>query len=354
MEQRMHIRRMAEKLRTSPRAIRFYEEKGLIAPEKDPRNRYRLFSERDAWRLQTILALREVGMPVRTVKRVLEAMDKGENSGVRRYLELQRSAMFFEWIRLREMIVTLDGMIDSLENRAPDWEDMYRLTERSKRQRDRRLKWRDRWDFDGQAASYDQRVSRCAEDFDVHRDYDTALDETLRMINPRPGERGLDLGTGTGNLAGRFLAAGAEMAGVDQSWEMLRRCREKHPQMVTRLGNLLAIPFFDQSFDFVVTSYALHHLEEDQKPLALEEMHRVLKPGGRICIADLMFTTEEARRACLRDLSRAGKEYAIAMIEDEYYADRSRLLAWFKARGYRTEARQINEILHLVLAVHPG
>ena len=43
------------------------------------------------------------------------------------------------------MIVTLDGMIDSLENRAPDWEDMYRLTERSKRQRDRRLKWRDRW-----------------------------------------------------------------------------------------------------------------------------------------------------------------------------------------------------------------
>ena len=45
-----------------------------------------------------------------------------------------------------------------------------------------------------------------------------------------------------------------------------------------------------------------------------------------------MFTTEEARRACLRDLSRAGKEYAIAMIEDEYYADRSRLLAWFKAR----------------------
>lgn len=106
MEQRMHIRQLAEKLRTSPRAIRFYEEKGLISPEKDPRNRYRLFSERDAWRLQTILALREVGMPVRAVKRVLEVMDKGENSGVRRYLELQRSAMFFEWIRLREMIVT--------------------------------------------------------------------------------------------------------------------------------------------------------------------------------------------------------------------------------------------------------
>lgn len=354
MKQRMHIRQLAERLRTSPRAIRFYEEKGLISPEKDPHNRYRLFSERDAWRLQTILALREVGMPIRAIKRVLEAMDEGENSGVRRYLELQRSAMYFEWIRLREMIETVDGMIDSTENRTPDWEDIYRLTEQSKRQRDRRLTWRDRWNFDRQAASYDQLVSRNTEGFNVHRDYDTALDETLRIIDPKPGEKGLDLGTGTGNLAGRFLAAGAGMAGVDQSWEMLCRCRKKYPQMTTRLGNLLAIPFFDQSFDFVVTSYALHHLEEDQKLLVLEEMHRVLKPGGRLCIADLMFTSEKTREAYLRDLIRKGKEDVVEIIEDEYYADRSRLLAWFDAHGYRTGARQINEILHLVWAVHSG
>src|SRR5690606_1027697 len=161
-------------------------------------------------------------------------------------------------------------------------------------------------------------------------DYDTALDETLRMINPRPGERGLDLGTGTGNLAGRFLAAGAAMAGADQSREMLRRCREKHPQMVTRLGNLVACAFFDQSLDLGVPTHALPRREEGQKPVALEEMHRVRMPGGRICIADLMLTAEEARRACLRELSRAGKAYAIAMVEDEDYAVRSRLVSWFK------------------------
>src|SRR5690606_41512071 len=110
--------------------------------------------------------------------------------------------MFFEWIRLREMIVTLDGMIDSLENRAPDWEDMYRLTERSKRQRDRRLKWRGRRGFDGQAASYDQRVSRCAEDFDVHRDYDTALAGTPRITDARPGGWRSGPGTWAGPLGG--------------------------------------------------------------------------------------------------------------------------------------------------------
>ncbi len=85
------------------------------------------------------------------------------------------------------------------------------------------------------------------------------------------------------------------MAGVDQSWEMLRRCREKHPQMVTRLGNLLAIPFFDQSFDFVVTSYALHHLERGPEAAGAGGDAPGAEAGGRICIADLMFTTEEAR-----------------------------------------------------------
>ncbi len=137
MEQRMHIRRLAEKLRTSPRAIRFFEEKGLIAPEKDPRNRYRLFSEKELAAADDSRA--EGGGDAGPDGQEGAGGDgQGGNSGVRRYLELQRSAMFFEWIRLREMIVTLDGMIDSLENRAPDWEDMYRLTERSKRQRDRR------------------------------------------------------------------------------------------------------------------------------------------------------------------------------------------------------------------------
>ena len=75
----LQIRELANKLQISPRAIRFYEDRGLIAPKKDPENNYRLFSEADAWRLQTIIALREVGIPVREIKKILEEMDKGEN-----------------------------------------------------------------------------------------------------------------------------------------------------------------------------------------------------------------------------------------------------------------------------------
>lgn len=59
----------------------------------------------------------------------------------------------------------------------------------------------------------------------------------------------LDAGTGTGNLAGLFAEKGIRMAGVDQSNGMLKRCRSKFPQVETRLGNLMSIPYMDGTFD---------------------------------------------------------------------------------------------------------
>jgi putative AdoMet-dependent methyltransferase len=58
---------------------------------------------------------------------------------------------------------------------------------------------------------------------------------------------------------------------------MLNVCRRKHPDIETRLGNFLVIPYPDRQFDFIVTSFAFHHLPDEQKPMALAEMVRVLK-----------------------------------------------------------------------------
>ena len=79
-------------------------------------------------------------------------------------------------------------------------------------------------------------------------------------------------------------------------------------------------------------------------------MHRVLKPGGRLCIADLMFSSEEARQAYYEVLRNRGQEHIIHMIEDEYFADRARLLSWLEENRYQTITKQINEIFHLVYA----
>jgi putative AdoMet-dependent methyltransferase len=350
----MKINEIAKKLNISPRAIRFYEEKGLISPQKQQDNQYRLFTEKDAWRLQMIISLREVGMPIEEIGNVLEEVDQGDPNEVLYYLEVQRSVMFSQWAELKQMIDTTDRMIQLLkQNQKLVAEDMYLLADGSKRLRDRRNHWQDRWNFDHLAPSFDDMVGKSdhGSKFNTYANYTEALDLIYQWIDAQKGEYGLDVGTGTGNLAGRFLESGIRMSGIDQSREMLKQCRHKYPEMDTKLGNMLTIPYMDAQFDFVSSSFALHHLTDEQKRIGLSEMMRTLKPHGRICIADLMFNNEQAREDYIQNLIQHRQVSELKAIQDKYYSDRSGLLEWFDEHGYVTKHRQINDLLHIVYAV---
>ncbi|OPA75374.1 transcriptional regulator [Paenibacillus selenitireducens] len=348
----MHINELATKLNISPRAIRFYENKGVITPQKHPTNGYRMFSEEDASRLQTIISLRLVGMSIADIMNVLLEIDKGERNEALYSLELQRSMMFTQFVELIHNIKITDRMIDHLKKQQPlGWDEIFELTNGLKSLNDLRSNWRDHWDFDQQAAIHDELVHNQELEFNQHPSYTQALQTIYQWVHPHKGEKGLDIGTGTGNLASLFFENGVEMAGIDQSKEMLKQCQRKFPEFETKMGNFLAIPYLNHSFDFIVTSYAMHHLTSDQKILALEEMQRVLKPHGRICIADLMFENDETKRMYYQKLEHEGKTPMISQIEHEYYADRSMLLRWFEDHGYLTKTQQMNEILHLIYAV---
>lgn len=314
----MRIKEVADKLKISARAIRFYEEKGLITPSKGE-NLYREFSEQEIWRLQTIIALREAGMTIEDIRQALTSTEdqSGDNEQLQYYLELQRSVLYARWIEMKQIMETTDHMIQMVKQQHTlPLKDIYALADASKRLREHRNSWEDQWDYDRRAALHDEHVLSEAPDY---KDYDAALTLTVQWLAPIPGEKGLDIGIGTGNLAGRLIASGAVMAGVDQSKEMLKQCKRKFPEMETRLGNFLALPYLDHQFDFVVTSFAFHHLTEDQQVLALEEIRRVLKPHGRICITDLM--------------------------------DAGKLQHLFDTLGYITKHERINELLHIVYAV---
>ncbi|GIQ67815.1 methyltransferase domain-containing protein [Xylanibacillus composti] len=320
----MKISDVAEQLKITPRTIRFYESKGLIAPAKEG-NGYRRFSEQEVWRLQTILALRE-------------ALDDVENRHPKEllgYLELQRAVMVRQWLEYKQMIETTDRMIHMLlqADKLPI-EDIYQLAQSSRRLREERASWRDQWNYDERAKFHDEQVAGGSAA--KYRDYERALDLAVQWLAPIAGERGLDIGTGTGNAAGKLLAKGAQMAGVDQSREMLKEARRKFPALETRLGNFLALPYLEAEFDLVVTCFAFRHLNEEQQLLALEEMRRVLKPRGRICLVDLM-VREEVSSASPADASA--------------YPSASRLLRWFEQHDYATKHEQMNEQLHLVYAL---
>lgn len=99
----------------------------------------------------------------------------------------------------------------------------------------------------------------------------------------------LDVGCGTGTLAIEMARVpGATITGVDGDPEILARARRKPGAEAVEWREAMVdvLPAADATFDVVVTSLVLHHLAPATKAAALAEMHRVLRPGGSLLVAD--------------------------------------------------------------------
>jgi ubiquinone/menaquinone biosynthesis C-methylase UbiE len=108
----------------------------------------------------------------------------------------------------------------------------------------------------------------------------------------QPGQRVLDVGCGTGYLArliARAVGGDGLVVGIDPSPAMIRYASRKaaasgHCQF--QVGTAEALDFPSDHFDVVVSSLVLHHLPEDVRLPALQEMRRVLRPGGALLVAE--------------------------------------------------------------------
>jgi len=134
-----------------------------------------------------------------------------------------------------------------------------------------------RWFFDVWAVFYDLPwVQRAV--------YRPPHDAVLAELGPVAGAV-LDLGCGTGQLAARIHreSPGARVVGCDFSHGMLARARARDRGMRWVQGDAGRLPFRDGSFDAVVSTEAFHWFPD--KPRALAEIRRVLRPGGRLLLA---------------------------------------------------------------------
>jgi demethylmenaquinone methyltransferase/2-methoxy-6-polyprenyl-1,4-benzoquinol methylase len=111
----------------------------------------------------------------------------------------------------------------------------------------------------------------------------------LNAVAPRPGERILDLAAGTGTSSVPFAQRGAAVVPCDFSLGMLRVGRRREPQLPFVAGDALRLPFADGSFDAVTVSFGLRNTVDPVA--ALGEMHRVIRPGGRLVVCEFSHPT---------------------------------------------------------------
>lgn len=112
-------------------------------------------------------------------------------------------------------------------------------------------------------------------------------DQAMAMAGVAAGKIAADIGAGTGFITEGLLARNISVIAVDQSEAMLAEMKAKFAgQPVTyALGDAHTIGIADQTVDYVFANMFLHHVEKPSD--VIEEMVRILKPGGKLVIADM-------------------------------------------------------------------
>lgn len=142
------------------------------------------------------------------------------------------------------------------------------------------------WRYDAMVWAFDRLI--------FHGGITSLRQHVVRLAGLRPGDSVLDVGCGTGGVALRaseIVGPGGRVLGIDPGPRQIARAQRRaarHHDTTAEfaIGVIERIPAPEQTFDAVISTLMMHHLPEAAKLRGLAEIARVLKPGGRLVIAD--------------------------------------------------------------------
>ena len=156
--------------------------------------------------------------------------------------------------------------------------------------------------FDVWADGYDESV-RLADESDAYpfAGYATILREIYGRVCASGAKAVLDIGFGTGTLAGQLYQQGCDVFGQDFSSRMIQLAQGKMPRAQLYQGDFsqgLVQELKQQRYDAIIATYALHHLTDEQKAAFFQELLPLLQDNGCIYVGDVAFATRAQLEQC--------------------------------------------------------
>jgi len=200
-----------------------------------------------------------------------------------------------------------------------------------------------RFNHDEDAPGYDADVQD--ESHPIRAGYSAALGWVAGAAAAAPAGPALELGCGTGNLS--LLLPQAALCCVDLSAAMIDLARPKlagRSAEFVQADLLAALGLRPGPWQAIVSTYAIHHLTDDEKDLLFTDVAAALAPGGVFACGDLMFEDPAARAAMEAGWVAAGKGWLVEALRDEFFWDLSRARSTLVGLGLAVETRRFSRL----------
>ncbi len=175
--------------------------------------------------------------------------------------------------------------------------------------------------FDLWADGYDKTVGLSDEDNSYpFAGYKEILAKIYQIILNKGQSKVLDIGFGTGTLTTKLYEQGCEIWGLDFSSRMIELASAKMPNAHLFQGDFsqgLVEPLLRNTYDFIIATYSLHHLTDDNKASFVRSLTDLLNEDGMILIGDVAFATRANLMRCRNEAGEEWDDEEIYFVFDE-------------------------------------